>query len=209
MKDWFKTFRDAVSETNKQLFSGKDDTVNHLFTLIDEGTLITGKTTEAQRKHEDLLAEDALQKQAEKAAYAQMIPRAWYLAGWRPVVVDGGKCDDVGAVESFMATKTADDTHVCHRDRRYYLVAASRPWEQGTPVCYPESPPQNGSPPGCWSKGETPRLEKLPGNDKLGDTTYGNLTLSDIVIGSVGAEPQPRVDVSIHPLYAPWCVHAR
>lgn len=183
LKGWIVSWQDATVQVIKEIFSGDPDTMDELFTLIEGGTLATGKTDAAQRKRGELLEVDKLQAQVEKAAWAQIVPRAWSLAGWRAVVVDGGKCDDVGAIDGYITSGTGDDTDVCHDGRRYYLVAAPKPWKKGTPDCFNESPPQNGSPPPCWDEGEDPRLKKLPGNDKLGDVMYGKLSLDDVVIG--------------------------
>lgn len=182
LKDWIKSWKDAVEDALEKIFNGDVETRRELFKLIDGGTLCGGNSTTEQVEAENFLEKDELQAQVEKAAWAQMIPRSWNLAGWRPVVVDGGSCDDVGAVDGIISSKTADDTNVCHNDRRYYIVAAGQPWKEGTPDCFFESPGQGGPPP-CWNEGEDPLLEKLPGTDKLGDTTYGKLTLEDFIIG--------------------------
>lgn len=175
---------DAVSLITDKIFSGDSPSRNQLFKLIDGGTLSEGLKSNERVKREKLLAKGALRKPAEKVAWAQMIPKAWYLAGWRPVVVDGGKCDDVGAVVDYIGSGTAQRTGVCHSDgRKYYLVAAARPWLEGTPQCFNESPGFSGSPPPCWSEGSDPVFEELPGMRRLPDETYGSLTLEDIVIG--------------------------
>ena len=177
------SWKGANRQIIRDIFNGEMATRRELFTIIDGGTLVTGTTNDAQRKREALLEVDKLQAQVEKAAWAQIIPRAWSLAGWRPVVVDGGKCDDVGAIDGYIGTGTGDDTDVCHDGRRYYLVAAPGPWIEGTPTCANETPPQNGGGPPCWNEGKDPLLVKLAGNDKLGDDMYGKLSLDDVVIG--------------------------
>ena len=183
LKNWFESWRNAVRDIMKDIFSGGRDTRQELFMLIDWGGLCVGKSTDAQLKRLPLLEEAALRGQVEKAAWAQIIPRAWNLAGWWPVVIEVGDCDDVGAVDGIIGSKTADDTDVCHDGMAYYLVAAGRPWQGGTLLCFPESPPVSGSPPLCWDDGDDPLLEKLPGTSKLGESTYGNLTMEDVVIG--------------------------
>ncbi|KAJ5726918.1 Glycoside hydrolase superfamily [Penicillium malachiteum] len=155
------------------LFNGSDAGITLLTTLISDGKLIEGSGGSPEVSYK---ADDSTTSQVEdfigKAFFGFSIPALWTAAGTAAFVVDSGyPCSAQNPLTDYMTADTQESTYVCYNDNLYYLV-------------YPE-----GTWVGCTGDDEEACSQSYftapPGLSTLSSSTWGGITLSDLIEGSV------------------------
>jgi hypothetical protein len=186
-----QTWRTAIQELAKSLFSGKDEGLTQFQNIIADGKMIKqGKTVDEVNDPWGSNAE-VRRTWAAKVLYSMLIPRAWYTSGRYPVVLDTGKdCESKGYLTGKMMSKdVGEKTGICHDGKLYYLVVLDWKWDART------TPPENCSPgrPGgeyvCLTPAKTVAnfFKEPPGagylRNDLDRKVWGTLMFDEIIVG--------------------------
>ncbi|GKZ29774.1 hypothetical protein AbraIFM66950_006404 [Aspergillus brasiliensis] len=111
----------------------------------------------------------ALRRGVSRSFFAFAIPSIWTVSGRYPFVIDAGySCDHEVDMGDYLEDDTMKEAKACYRNKRYYLAAPEgQPWE-------------------CFEGGciDNP-FSALPGVDSMGQGSFGNVTVEEIIIGSV------------------------
>jgi hypothetical protein len=113
------------------LFSGDQNSLDMLTTLISNGQLLEGKPengpSTSQIHYPPLFDANLLQKNIIRTFYAYAIPQLWALAGDNPFVIDSGyPCGTVDPLGKYLSSDTMHATYACggkNETNLYYLVA--------------------------------------------------------------------------------------
>ncbi|KAE8404436.1 hypothetical protein BDV37DRAFT_293915 [Aspergillus pseudonomiae] len=153
----------VIEKSLSKLFDGSDDAINTLTELISDGKFIE----DGVGLPKDSLA--ALQKGIGKSFFAFAIPSIWAVSGRYPFIIDAGySCDHADDMGDYLEEETMQLAKACYRNKRYYLAAPEgQPW-----VCFEG---------GCLDN----PFSALPGVDSMGQGLFGNVTVEEIIIGSV------------------------
>ncbi|KAG4441995.1 hypothetical protein IFR05_002521 [Cadophora sp. M221] len=158
-----------VAQTQAWMFNGSDHSIEYLKSIINQGKMIR---TEAESAL-------SIESRVVRALYAYLIPYAWSLRGYNPVLIQaGGDCSKVGLGDySIILPKDKENSSICigNVGRLYLLhpVGVARQCRDSTNR-------------GSWSC-ENYTMKPLPGFSKLGSTNltrymkFGELTREDIV----------------------------
>ncbi|GFF80120.1 killer toxin subunits alpha/beta [Aspergillus lentulus] len=164
----------VVEKSLSTLFDGSDASIEMLTDLISDGRFVEGSSISMALPPSDAgeLPKDtmtALQKSISKSFFAFAIPSIWTVSGRYPFVIDAGySCDHADDMGDYLEADTMKVAKACYRNKRYYLAAPEgQPWEcvEGSSLDNPFS--------------------ALPGVDSMGQGSFGNVTVEDIIIGSV------------------------
>ncbi|GAB1203521.1 hypothetical protein APSETT445_002156 [Aspergillus pseudonomiae] len=164
----------VIEKSVNKLFGGLDDEINTLTELISDGKFIEGSSLsmilpplEPDGLPKDTLT--ALQKGISKSFFAFAIPSIWAVSGRYPFIIDAGySCDHADDMGDYLEEETMQLAKACYRNKRYYLAAPEgQPW-----VCFEG---------GCLDNS----FSALPGVDSMGQGLFGNVTVEEIIIGSV------------------------
>lgn len=177
---------DVIEKSLRELFSGKDDSIKILWSLISDGQFIEGggnqiptlpkpKTDNATDMGDSGMPEydksaTKLRGSIAKNFFAFAIPTIWTVSGRHPFIIDSGYlCSDRDKkpMDDFLDNDTMDSSSGCYDDRLYYIAQPKgEPW-----FCIPT---------GCVDE----KFSALPGIDVMGsDSDYGNITVGDIIEG--------------------------
>ncbi|GCB21695.1 killer toxin subunits alpha/beta [Aspergillus awamori] len=178
---WSATAQDQLWN----LFNGSDSSISLLGTLIANGNLIEGGGDSPSM---DYKTDDETTAQIEgyinKAFFGFAIPSVWAVSGTAAFVIDSGyDCSAQNPLTEYMTASTQESTYVCYNDKLYYLVHPHGKW-QGCPD-------EDSVKTDCVDCGPTSTCSDQtyftapPGLSSLGSGSWGNITLSDLVIGSV------------------------
>ncbi|KAK1758877.1 hypothetical protein QBC47DRAFT_96587 [Echria macrotheca] len=144
------------------LFSGSEDAIASLTSLIENGTMLPATVGGNNNK---LVAETESSGKARRDALAQAVygfglPAAWIAQRAGVFVFDSGiSCDGSldAIVPSLMSAETAAATSACYNGRQYFLVGAKKSGKFTVPQ----------------------------GLEKLGSDKYAGLSREDIIVGSI------------------------
>ncbi|KGO58768.1 Glycoside hydrolase, superfamily [Penicillium expansum] len=155
------------------LFNGSETSITLLTTLISDGKLIEGSGGAPSVGYQ---VSDSTSSDVEafigKAFFGYSIPTLWTISGSAAFVIDSGyPCSAQNPLTDYMTASTQESTYACYNDNLYYLV-------------YPD-----GTEDGCSDQHEEKCVKKYftapPGLDTLSSTTWGGITLSELIEGSV------------------------
>lgn len=164
----------TVEKSLYKLFDGTDQGIETLTELISDGKFVEGSSVSIHPppSDPDQLPPDttsALQKSISKAFFAFAIPSIWTVSGRFPFVVDAGySCDHEDDMNFHLDDDTMQLTKACYQHKRYYLATA---YGKPTDCTY-----------GSCSKNAFPAP---PGVDSMGQGSFGNVTVEEVIIGSV------------------------
>lgn len=151
----------------KALFDGSTESIDLLYDTIKFGKFFS---------FNGVPSDYDLQTYVETALYAYLVPQAWSLAEEGPFILDtGADCVD-GEPDipedyhyRWLRTDDVKDPWYCYENKAYYLVGAQA---KDYANC------DNGS--GiCTNHG----FYNLPGADKLDGSSYGGITVDNIING--------------------------
>lgn len=171
-KQWTPRSQSTFSATMGHVFSGWSAVIeNQLYTLFDGSeasvkllgsTLANGNLLECNNTivvdHID--PNDQMGNFIQKVFHALAIPGLWAVSGTKAFVVNSGSpCGTINPLTEYMTEATQEATYSCHNGSLYYLVY-----------------------PGDDRHGY---FTAPPGLDSIAKGLWGNLTLSDLIAGSV------------------------
>ncbi|PYH83224.1 hypothetical protein BO82DRAFT_363423 [Aspergillus uvarum CBS 121591] len=111
----------------------------------------------------------------EKAIFGLLIPLTWTLSPdtHKAVVVDSqSTCDTSNPLSSYISSSVANSGYVCYNNNIYYLV------DVVSLDRYCQSNSQDGQL--C----RDPTVNKLPGIGELDGSSWGGITVEDLVVGN-------------------------
>jgi hypothetical protein len=161
----------ATEQGLKTLFSGTDDAINTLTTLISDGKMIEGAVNGAAASPPVFPVQGsdaALQNTISKVFFGFSIPVIWSVSQTYAFIIDSGySCGTVDPLGQYLTPDTMHATWACYNDKLYYLAAAVGAAEDcnDSGAC---SPNQFSAPPGIGS---------------LDGKAFGGVTVSDLVTG--------------------------
>ncbi|OJZ85163.1 hypothetical protein ASPFODRAFT_61841 [Aspergillus luchuensis CBS 106.47] len=170
---WSATAQDQLWN----LFNGSDASISLLSTMIANGNLIEGG---GESPSVDYLTNNQINAQIEsyisKAFFGFAIPSLWSVSGTAAFVVDSGHdCNAQNPLSDYMTASTQESTYACYDNKLYYLVHPHGKWKG----C---SSKDSGSTSTC---SDQTYFTAPPGLSSLGSGSWGNITVSDLIIGSV------------------------
>ncbi|PYH70942.1 chitinase [Aspergillus vadensis CBS 113365] len=159
------------------LFNGSDASISLLSTMIANGNLIEGGGGSPLA---DYLTNSQINAQIEsyisKAFFGFAIPSVWAVSGTAAFVVDSGyDCSAQNPLTDYMTASTQESTYACYNNKLYYLVHPHGKWRG----C---SSKDSGSTSTC---SDQTYFTAPPGLSSLGSGSWGNITVSELIIGSV------------------------
>lgn len=164
----------VVEKSLYRLFDGTDTSIETLTALISDGKFVEGSSISIHPPpgNSDDLPDDtatALQKTISKTFFGFSIPAIWTVSGKYPFVIDAGySCDHEDDMDFYLTKDTMELTKVCYQNKRYYLASP------------------DGDSYDCWYGGcAKASFSTLPGVDSMGQGSFGNVTVAEIIIGSV------------------------
>ncbi|EKV10555.1 glycoside hydrolase family 18 protein [Penicillium digitatum] len=166
------------------LFNGSDTSITLLGTLIANGNLIEGSGGIPSVSPEpDADTNTQIEGYISKAFFGFAIPSVWAVSGTAAFVVDSGyPCSAQNPLTEYMTVATQEATYACYNDKLYYLVYPHGKWNG----CADENIVKND----CAGCDPAPLCDPTyfsapPGLSTLGSGSWGNITLSDLIEGSV------------------------
>ncbi|KAL7939413.1 glycoside hydrolase family 18 protein [Trichoderma chlorosporum] len=166
------------------LFNGSATSTALLGTMIANGNLIECNGSAPSISYaSDNSTNAKVIEYINKAFFGFAIPALWTVAGTSAFVVDSGyACGTVNPLTQYMTEDTQEATYACFDGNLYYLVYPDGDWHDcadedvALSVDTVEPPP-----PEC-----TPSyFTAPPGLDTLGTGPWGNISLYDLIAGSV------------------------
>ncbi|KGQ05404.1 Killer toxin subunits alpha/beta [Beauveria bassiana D1-5] len=144
--------------------------------LVDIRDLVdTRDDGDAPKPGDDDYNTPELEASVSKAFFGYAIPALWSVSGAFPVVLDTGyACGKVDPIKGYMTPDTMHKTYACVDNKMYYLGSA----KGDAQYCYK---PAVGCPDVCRDE----KFTAPPGLDSLDKTSFGGVTLQDLVEGSV------------------------
>lgn len=162
-------WEDMVEAANQALFSGDEDSIDKLTTLISNGNFFNIQTKKPESFSKDMEA------MVVRTFFSFAITRVWQDSGIYPFVLDSGSdCGkaDLDAIK--IDSQVASTTGYCYKGRQYYLV-------------YP-----NGDPKDCQALAENcPSCNYCNGNtfsaptgvDDIDADEYDGISIATIIEG--------------------------
>ncbi|CAK7212940.1 hypothetical protein SCUCBS95973_001630 [Sporothrix curviconia] len=161
----------ATSLSLQALFNGNADSLLVLTNLISDGKMIEGAVNGAAAYPNMTVSTQDLEAIINLAFYAFAIPAAWSAAGINAFVLDAGAdCSDLGVAADYVSSSDQDAAHACVDNRLYFLMY---PDGKSSDTC-----PLEGS---CTDN----TFSMPPGSDQLTGSSWGGITVADIITGSV------------------------
>ncbi|OAA36492.1 chitinase [Metarhizium rileyi] len=153
------------------LFNGSDESVALLTSLVSDGKLISGKGRKEAAYDKSALLKAAIGK----AFFAYSIPAIWSVSGASPFIIDSGSaCGTLDPIAGYMSPDGMHKSWHCVDNKLYYLASpkgdAKNCLRQG--IGYPEK---------CKDR----QFSALPGIEWLDGSSFGGVTLGDLISGSV------------------------
>ncbi|RAK99289.1 glycoside hydrolase family 18 protein [Aspergillus ibericus CBS 121593] len=169
------------------LFNGSDASISLLTTLIANGNLIecSGGSASVSAKP-DSQTNAQIESYISKAFFGFAIPSVWEVSGTAAFVVDSGyPCSAQNPLTDYMTAATQEATYSCYKDKLYYLVHPDGTWRG----C-PSNDTETIDCVDCGSVSPSPcdyatYFTAPPGLSSLASGFWGNITLSDLIEGSV------------------------
>ncbi|EXV01258.1 chitinase (glycoside hydrolase family 18) [Metarhizium robertsii] len=162
---------DLSERTVKKIFDGSDESIELLTSLLSDGKLIVGKDS----KLPGAGGNAALKTLIGKAFFAYAIPAIWSVSGMSPFIIDSGfACGTIDPIGGYMKPDAMHKSWACVDDKLYYLATP----KGGAKYCFT---PIGGGPQQC--KDNT--FSALPGIEWLDGSSFGQVTLSNLITGSV------------------------
>ncbi|KAH8885958.1 glycoside hydrolase family 18 protein [Thozetella sp. PMI_491] len=154
-------------ESLKNLFSGSDESINLLTTMISNGHLIEGSVDGGASFPTADVA---------KGFFAYAIATVWPLAGTHAFILDSGYgCGTVDPATEFLTTDVMHQTAGCYNGKLYYLVYPKDDAKTCTDVCDKS----------CQTSCTHSKFSAPPGISTLDGSRFGGVTVSDLITGSV------------------------
>ncbi|PYI22706.1 hypothetical protein BO99DRAFT_429649 [Aspergillus violaceofuscus CBS 115571] len=166
---WYST----IDSMNESLFNGTSNSIDILHDLVTDGKLL--ETSFDTPSDSDIAA------MVEKAIFGLLIPLTWTLSPdtHNAVVVDSqSTCDTSNPLSSYISSSVAKSGYVCYNNNIYYLV------DVVSLDRYCQSNSQGGQL--C----RDPTVNKLPGVGELNGSSWGGVTVEDLVVGAVNTWTQ-------------------
>ncbi|KFG86526.1 chitinase [Metarhizium anisopliae] len=127
-----------------------------------------------------------------RAFFAYAIPAIWSASGASPFIIDSGfSCGTIDPIRRYMMADAMHKSWACVDDKLYYLASP----KGHASYCYEDD---TKHPEHCTDEG----FSALPGVEWLDGTSFGTVTLSDLITGSVKtyrANGNQNVDTSPDP----------
>lgn len=161
-----------VSKFTKDLFSGEATSRAQLGKLISDGKMIGTPWGSGKADEDSDLGAESLKQIVKKSVYADLIPRAWRMSNLPlgPFIMKTKNCDGrIG--EGWVSSKASEKYAFCIDGEGFVLTSAPDPEKHCSQV---------GDYNSCLDD-----FQDLPGVDKLDGKAWGDLTVEDIVRGSV------------------------
>lgn len=159
---------DTAAAWSKNIFSGEADTLAKLGDLIRDGAVSQTPTGSIGDDDGDLSAQ-SIKERVKKSIFVDLIPRAWRLSNLPlgPFILQTKKgCDETPDEVEVIEGRT-----FCVDDSLYVLASTAD---------RDKNCKQVGDYSSCLED-----FKDLPGTDTLDGTSWGGLTVEDIVVGSV------------------------
>ncbi|PLB43381.1 hypothetical protein P170DRAFT_431326 [Aspergillus steynii IBT 23096] len=143
-----------------------DKSIDTLHALMTDGKLLENAF--------DVPGDKEIAKLTEKAIFGLLIPMTWSLSPktHNAVVIDSQSSS------AYISSSMAKKAYVCHNDNHYYLAD----------VVSLDRSCQSNSQGGQFCR--DPDVRTLPGIDALDGTSWGGVTLTDLVVGAVNTWSQ-------------------
>ncbi|PYH94656.1 hypothetical protein BO71DRAFT_429757 [Aspergillus ellipticus CBS 707.79] len=146
----------TIDSMNANLFNGTSSSIDILHTLMTDGKLLETSF--------EVPSDQDIAQIVEKAIFGLLIPLTWTLSPetHNAVVVDSeSTCDKSNTLSSYISSSVAKSGYVCYNNNIYYLV------DVGGQLC------------------RDPDVRKLPGIGALDGSSWGGVTVKDLVVGAV------------------------
>ncbi|KAL2023348.1 hypothetical protein VTK56DRAFT_3086 [Thermocarpiscus australiensis] len=169
----------AAEKAAGDLFSGNDDPINTLTTLISDGNFIEGGEDgigNSMPTDTPADSQTALNAMVAKVFFAFAIPAIWSASGQAAFVIDSGfACGTIDPMGGYLSPDTMHATWACWDGMLYYLAMPSG-----------EGQTCDGGGDGTAVTCRDNQFSAPPGIDSLdGQSAFGGVTVKDLVIGSV------------------------
>ena len=155
--------------------------------MIANGNLIegSGSSPTASPKPDDE-TNSQIESYISRAFFGFAIPEVWTVSGTAAFVVDSGyPCSAQNPLTEYMTAATQEATYACYKDKLYYLVHPDGTWV-GCPdedIAKIDCVDCGGSTSTCGE--DATYFTAPPGLSSLGSGPWDNITLSDLIVGSV------------------------
>ncbi|WPG98091.1 Hypothetical protein R9X50_00087700 [Acrodontium crateriforme] len=166
------------------LFNGSEASVTLLGTLIANGNLIEGSGGSPSVYYQpDAETSSNVESYISKAFFGFAIPSVWTVSGAAAFIIDSGSpCSAQNPLSEYMTAATQESTYVCYNNNLYYLVHLDGTWS----ACNDEDVAQID----CVGCDPQPTCNPTyftapPGLSTLGSGSWGGISLSDLIEGSV------------------------
>ncbi|PYI11000.1 hypothetical protein BO78DRAFT_304565 [Aspergillus sclerotiicarbonarius CBS 121057] len=166
---WYST----IDSMNESLFNGTSASIDILHSLMTDGKLLETSF--------DVPSDQDITRIIEKAIFGLLIPLTWTLSPdtYNAVVVDSqSTCDKSNPLSTYISSSVAKSGYVCYNNNIYYLVD----------VVSLESSCESNSQGGQLCR--DPDVRKLPGISALDGSSWGGVTVEDLVVGAVNTWTQ-------------------
>jgi hypothetical protein len=152
----------------QDLFSGEDSSISMLTDIISDGKLIAGLGYSLGRLGDDD-SQSALETAISRSFYTFSIPTLWSVAGKYLFVIDAGyDCDHNDDISYYLSKDDISLTKTYYRNKRYYFgMPEGEPYDYYESVC------------------DDSKFSVPAGTSSLGKGSFGNITLEDLIVGSV------------------------
>ena len=167
-----KAWSVAAEMTLEELFRGTDESISRLTELISDGKFVEGSGYSFHPPSSGNLTTDtatALESAITRSFFGFTIPSLWTVSGKYPFNIDAGySCDHEHDMGDYLTKDAMTLTKTCYRNKRYYL---------GMP---------EGEPYDCYDTVCVDNAFSVPsGVDSMGQRSFGNITVEDLIIVSV------------------------
>lgn len=160
-------WQDSASLALEQLFSGTDEAIDRLTSLLADGKFARGKW-EGTGDREKPPGAVEIQKIARKAFFGFAIPGLWRRSSAYVFILQSGEGCSGNPASKYVSDSTAEATKVCVNDKLYYLV-------------HPDGQSRDCAEGGCIDN----KFQAPKGLDSLKNSDFGGVTKEDIVRGAL------------------------
>ncbi|KAH8881787.1 glycoside hydrolase [Thozetella sp. PMI_491] len=165
--------KNVMEESNEKMFSGNDDDVNTLKSLINLGQFVEPGPGLSNEEYETLLTYNL---------YATLIPRTWRLAPdpYYPfILTTGAACGTTNPLPDYVDDGEGNTAWACAEDGLLYYIMGA-PGDDPF-YCYDSGDGQGVGP--CY----TDTFHPPPGVETLDGKNWGGVTREDLVVGAVNS----------------------
>ncbi|PWY76008.1 glycoside hydrolase family 18 protein [Aspergillus sclerotioniger CBS 115572] len=169
------------------LFNGSDASISLLTSMITNGNLMEGSGGSPSVSHKtDPQTNARIEGYISKAFFGFAIPSVWEVSGTAAFVLDSGyDCSAQNPLTEYMTNATQEATYACYKDKLYYLVYPDGKWSGCTDeeIAKIDCNDCGGSTSTCGD--DATYFTAPPGLSDLGPGLWGNITLAELIEGSV------------------------